>query len=121
MKMSIEKNLERIADALEALVALATTLDETSTPKAEKKDQSASDVDTKTPNTGPSSDAPPAEDEDGEITAAGLRKLLEEFQNEHGLKNAKELIKPFGASISKLKKSQYSELAEAIANFGKEE
>lgn len=120
---TIEQNLERIADALEALVTLAGA--ETSKPKAEPKTppkETAKSADTETPKTEKSEEAQeqPAQTADGDegLTKEDLRTILTNFQEEHGLEATKELIKPFGPSIGKIKQADYAAVAEAAEAYG---
>jgi hypothetical protein len=127
--LTIEENLERIANALEAIAGGETLLVEPDGfLKRVTEDKPAKTAKDKKAAAKPAAAKPAAEEEApaAEETPADadtpvsedpkdkLRAALHAFQVEHGAKTTKEIMAPFGATIGKIKATDYDELLTAL-------
>ena len=122
--MTIEKDLTRIATALEGLLALAENQSE---PLPEKVKAPAPGKPSKPAATSSgaapaaTAEAPSSKPTSGAEGAGpskdDLRALLVAFQEEHGADAARELIQPYGKTIGKIEASDYAAVAAAVASY----
>jgi len=107
----IEDILERIAVALEKLAGEA--------PIPSGKSKSAAVKPAASPSESTTSGAEAAEpdpESDG-VSKEDLRAALTAFQEEHGVDICKELIKPFGLTIGKIKAKDFPKVIKAIEDY----
>ena len=100
---------------MEALDALAGERPDGVAPKSPTKSGKPAKP-AEVPSTETTSGAEAAEPakEDGKLTKDTVRAALLAFQEEHGADKTKELIKPFGLTIGKIKAKDYQAVIDAI-------
>ncbi len=116
--MAIEKDLNRIANALEALLLVATHAgEELDITDAGKPTPAApAEASSEQTTSGAEAAGPNASEENG-VTKDELRASLTAFQKKHGRDPTKALIEPYGATIGKIKSTDYEKVIAAIEDF----